>query len=196
MTLKKLAISGAYIATHKVFPDERGLFREWFRAEDLSNIDESFSVQQANFSKSKKWVIRGIHYSLAPQGQSKIVTCVSGEITDVLVDLRVGSPTFLRVEYIELSEGSGNVAYIPSGIGHGFIVKSDFSSVVYLTSSEFLPQYEQSICPTDPELGITWPLPTGEQGIISKKDEEAQTLSTAKSMEKLPIYVGKNTFKE
>ena len=188
MKLEKLSISGAYIATHEVFPDERGLFREWFKAEDMQHVDKTFSVRQANFSKSKRWAIRGMHYSIAPQGQSKIVTCVSGEFTDVVVDLRVGSPTFLQVEYIELSEESGNVVYIPSGIGHGFIVKSNFATAVYLTSSEYMPEYEHSICPTDPELGIAWPLPSSERAIVSQKDEEAQTLSTAITLEKLPIY--------
>lgn len=194
MTLEKTAISGAYVVTHRVFPDERGFFREWFKAEDFLPVDKSFSVLQANFSKSKKSVIRGMHYSLAPQGQSKIVTCVSGEITDVLVDLRVGSPTFLQVEYIALSEDSGKVVYIPSGIGHGFIVKSDFSSVVYLTSSVFMPEFEQSICPTDPELGIVWPLLVGERAVISQKDGEAQTLSSARNSGKLPIYFERSFF--
>ena len=138
MTLKKLNIDGAYIATHKVFPDERGIFREWFKSEEILSIDRNFEVKQANYSNSKRWVIRGIHYSLAPEGQAKVVTCASGSIIDVLVDLRIGSPTYLTVEYIELTEVSGEVIYIPTGVGHGFIVKSDFASVVYLTSSGYI----------------------------------------------------------
>ena len=188
MTLLELSIEGAYLATHKVFPDERGLFREWFKAEEISSIDETFSVQQANYSKSKQWVIRGIHYSLAPQGQSKVVTCVSGSIIDVLVDLRLNSPSYLKVEYIELKEDSGSVVYIPSGVGHGFIVESDFASVVYLTSSGYSPEYEKAICPSDLALGIQWPLPAGAIGIISKADTEAPTLNQALEDRNLPNY--------
>ena len=188
MTLEKLAIEGAYLATHKVFLDERGVFREWYKSEEISTIDKKFSVQQANYSKSKQGVIRGIHYSLAPQGQAKIVTCAGGEIVDVLVDLRIGSPTYLKIEYIELNEESGKVVYIPTGVGHGFIVKSDFASVVYLTSSGYAPEYEKAICPTDPGLGINWPLPVGEVGIISEQDLDAHHLAQAKEMGNLPVH--------
>jgi dTDP-4-dehydrorhamnose 3,5-epimerase len=188
MSLQELSIRGAYSSKHKVFQDERGLFREWFKAEEMSSIEENFSVQQANYSKSKKLVIRGIHYSIAPQGQSKIVTCVSGSISDVLVDLRVGSPTYLKVEQIRLSDDSGDVVYIPTGVGHGFIVESDSASVAYLTSSMYAPDYEKAICPTDPALGITWSLQPGELGIISQADRSAPTLTQAESSGNLPIY--------
>ena len=188
MSLQELSIVGAYVATHRVFPDERGLFREWFKAEEIASIDGDFSVQQANYSKSNQWVIRGIHYSLAPQGQSKVVTCASGKIVDVLVDLRLGSPSYLMVEYLELSEDSGKVIYIPSGVGHGFIVESESASVVYLTSSGYAPEYEKAICPTDRELGIDWPLPVGEVGIISKADIEAPSLAQAKESGTIPTF--------
>ena len=188
MTLQELSIEGAYLATHRVFPDERGLFREWFKAEEISSIDNSFSVHQANYSKSKQWVIRGIHYSLAPEGQSKVVTCASGAVIDVLVDLRLNSPSYLKVEYIELSEDSGNVVYIPSGVGHGFFVESESASVVYLTSSGYSPEFEKAICPTDPALGIKWPLPISALGIISKADTEAPTLSQAVEEGILPNF--------
>jgi dTDP-4-dehydrorhamnose 3,5-epimerase len=188
MTTKELSILGAYVATHRVFPDERGLFREWFKAEDIARIDKDFSVQQANFSKSKQFVIRGIHYSLAPEGQSKIVTCASGRIIDVLVDLRVGSPTYLNIEYIELSDDSGKVVFIPTGVGHGFIVESETAAVVYLTTSGYAPEYEKAICPTDKELGIRWPLPVGEAGIISKADTEAPSLAQARQFGTLPTF--------
>ena len=186
MTLEKLSISGAYLLTHKVFPDERGFFREWFKAEEIASIEKTFSVQQANYSKSKQWVIRGIHYTLAPRGQAKVVTCAHGAIVDVLVDLRVGSPTFLNVEYVEISEETGKVVYIPSGVGHGFIVLSTFASVVYLTSSEYDPRYEKAISPIDPELGIAWPLPIDTHPIISKSDLGSPSLSGALESGNLP----------
>jgi len=188
MSLQEISIAGAYVATHKVFPDERGLFREWFKAEEIASIDKDFSVQQANYSKSNQWVIRGIHYSLAPQGQTKVVTCASGKIVDVLVDLRAGSPSYLKIEYVELSEDSGRVLYIPSGVGHGFIVESESASVVYLTSSGYAPEYEKAICPIDRELGINWPIPVGEVGIISKADTEAPSMTQAKESGNLPAF--------
>jgi dTDP-4-dehydrorhamnose 3,5-epimerase len=188
MSLQEFSIVGAYVSTHSVFPDERGLFREWFKAEEISSIDGNFSVQQANYSKSNQWVIRGIHYSLAPQGQSKVVTCASGKIVDVLVDLRLGSPSYLRIEYLELSEDSGKVVFIPSGVGHGFIVESESAAVVYLTSSGYAPGYEKAISPTDPELGINWPIPIGELGIISKADTGAPSLAQAKKFGELPNF--------
>jgi len=188
MTLQELLIAGAYMATHRVFPDERGLFREWFKAEEIATIDSAFSVQQANYSKSDQNVIRGVHYSLAPKGQAKLVTCASGQVIDVLVDLRVGSPTYLKVEYVELSEDSGRVVFIPTGVGHGFFVESESASVVYLTSSGYAPDYEKAISPTDPELGINWPIPVGEFGVISKADTEAPTLAQAKESGTLPTF--------
>jgi dTDP-4-dehydrorhamnose 3,5-epimerase len=188
MSLQELSIAGAYVATHRVFPDERGVFKEWFKAEEIASIDKDFLVQQANYSKSNKWVIRGIHYSLAPAGQAKVVTCASGKIVDVLVDLRTGSPSYSKIEYVELSEDSGKVVYIPSGVGHGFIVESESAAVVYLTSSGYAPEHEKAICPTDRELGINWPLPVGEVGIISKADTDAPSLAQAKESGILPAF--------
>jgi dTDP-4-dehydrorhamnose 3,5-epimerase len=188
MTLENLSIAGAYLVTHKVFPDERGLFREWFKSEEIRAIDSTFSVQQANYSQSKQWVIRGIHYSLAPQGQAKVVTCASGAIVDVLVDLRIGSPTYLKVDYIHLAEDSGEVVFIPSGVGHGFVVTSNLASVVYLTSSGYSPEYEKIICPSDPDLGIDWPLGLGEVPIISKQDKGGQKMSSASEANLLPKF--------
>ncbi len=188
MTLQELSISGAYVVTHKVFPDERGLFREWFKADEIESIDETFTVEQANYSKSKQFVIRGIHYSVAPQGQAKLVTCASGQIVDVLVDLRVGSPSYLKIEYVELSEDSGKVVFVPSGVGHGFVVVSESAAVVYLTSSGYAPDYEKAINPTDQELGIIWPIPLGELGVISNADTQAPTLAQAKELGILPTF--------
>jgi dTDP-4-dehydrorhamnose 3,5-epimerase len=186
MIVQKLSVFGAHLRTHNVFPDDRGLFREWFRSEDIQSIDSTFSVEQANFSRSKKWVIRGMHYSLAPNGQAKIVTCASGAVLDVLIDFRTDSPTYLKVDYISLSEESGNVVFIPSGVGHGFVVLSETASVVYLTSTQYNPEYERAICPTDPHLGIEWPLPSGVSAILSNVDLNANSLLQAAESGDLP----------
>jgi dTDP-4-dehydrorhamnose 3,5-epimerase len=188
MTPQKLSILGAHLVMHKVYPDHRGIFREWFKSEEIATIDRKFVVRQANYSNSKRNVIRGMHYSLAPEGQAKIVTCTSGAIIDVLIDLRVGSPSYLNVEYVELSEDSGSVIYIPSGVGHGFVVRSDSASITYLTSSGYAPTHEKSIRPTDPALGITWQIPVDETAILSKQDLESPTLSMAFDSGILPRF--------
>jgi len=188
MKVQRLEIDGCFVLEHKVFPDERGLFREWFKAEETKKLAPNFKVEQANFSISKRGVIRGIHYSLAPAGQSKLVSCAQGGITDVLVDLRKGSPSYLKVEYVQLSESSGSTVYIASGVGHGFIVETESAAVVYLTSSAYAPQFEKAICPTDPELAIHWLLPDGVGHVISPTDASAPTLSQADAVGDLPKY--------
>lgn len=157
MKIKQLGISGAWIAQSEVWKDQRGFFREWFKHEEIyeeTKID--FSVRQANFSLSQKGVIRGIHYSLAPEGQSKWVTCVSGSIVDVIVDIRPDSPTFKLVEYVTLTPENGLSVLIESGLGHGFLSLEDHSGVSYLLSSPYSPGYELDIDPTDKVLNIGW----------------------------------------
>ena len=188
MKVTQLEISGCYVFEHKTFPDDRGLFREWFKAEELNKIDSNFSVMQANFSQSKIGVVRGIHYSLAPKGQSKLITCVEGEITDVLVDLRKGSPTYLNVEYTNLEANSGKTVFVAQGVGHGFAVLSASASVVYLTSSPFAPEFEKSISPIDSALDIKWSIPAGVGMVLSPADRSASSLQDADAQGKLPTY--------
>jgi dTDP-4-dehydrorhamnose 3,5-epimerase len=188
MNVQRLEIDGCFVLEHRVFPDERGLFKEWFKAEETRKLAPDFEVEQANFSISKRGVIRGIHYSLVPAGQSKLVSCAQGGITDVLVDLRKNSPSYLKVEYAYLSESSGSTLFIASGVGHGFIVETESAAVVYLTSSVYAPQFEKAICPTDPDLAIHWPLPHGVGYVISSADASAPTLSQADAAGDLPKY--------
>ena len=188
MNIKRLEIDGCFVLEHKVFPDDRGLFREWFKAEETRKLAPDFEVKQANFSISKRGVIRGIHYSLAPAGQSKLVSCAQGGITDVLVDFRKGSPTYLKVEYAQLSESSGSTVFIASGVGHGFVVETESAAVVYLTSSAYAPQFEKAIRPTDPDLAINWQLPDGVGYVVSPADASAPTLSQADDAGDLPRY--------
>jgi dTDP-4-dehydrorhamnose 3,5-epimerase len=186
--VQKLAIDGCFVIEHKVYPDERGLFREWFKASDLLEINSDFSVQQANYSYSTMGVLRGIHYSLAPQGQAKLITCAQGKILDVLIDLRKGSPTYLSVEYIELASDSGKTVFIASGVGHGFVVQSAEASVVYLTSSAFAPEFERNLSPLDPALEITWAIPDDANLILSPADRNAPTLAGLEKSGLLPVY--------
>ena len=189
MHLTPLGIEGAWLAESPIWADERGFFREWFKREDIleaTGID--FSFQQANISKNNKGVIRGIHYSLVPEGQAKWVTCISGEILDVIVDIRPDSLTFGKVEYVDLRGDEGRSVLIGRGLGHGFISLKEETSVSYLLSSPYNPEFEFEIQPTDPELGINWHLELiGGVGIVtSEKDAKAPTLGERRIEKKLP----------
>jgi dTDP-4-dehydrorhamnose 3,5-epimerase len=179
MKLTPLGIEGAWLAESPLWTDERGFFREWFkRGEIYSKTGLDFSAQQANISVSNKGVIRGIHYSLAPEGQAKLVTCASGSIIDVIVDIRPNSPTFKKIEYVDLKGKSGNSLLIGAGLGHGFISLEEETSVSYLLSSPYVSELEFGISPTDQSLGINWHLELldGAGVVISPKDATAPTL--------------------
>jgi dTDP-4-dehydrorhamnose 3,5-epimerase len=171
-----------------VYPDERGFFREWFKASSLQKMGINFSVEQANFSVSKQGVIRGLHYSLAPKGQSKLVTCVQGEIMDVLVDIRVGSPTYLEHINLELNSNSGISILIATGVAHGFSVPKETSAISYLNSSEYSSKFERSINPLDDQLNLDWRLPNGTHEILSKSDASAASFIEARNSAQLPSY--------
>jgi dTDP-4-dehydrorhamnose 3,5-epimerase len=186
MELKKLEIEGAYLAESAVFSDERGFFREWFKTQDVQKvIGRDFIVEQANISSSIKGTLRGIHYSLSERGQAKWVTCVSGSIKDVIVDIRPNSKTYGRWIEIELSGTSGNAVFIGEGLGHGFVSLAEVSTVAYLVSSPFSPTEEFEINPLDTAIGINWGLPLYELK-ISDKDKNAPTLEGRKKEGRLP----------
>ena len=191
MKLTPLGIEGAWLAESAVFKDERGYFREWFKREEiLESTGMDFSVQQANHSKSKKGVVRGIHYSLAPGGQAKWVTCTSGTILDVIVDLRPNSSTFKKIEYIELNDDGDRSVLLGSGLGHGFISLTDETCVAYLINRPYSPMYEFGLHPFDTEVKIDWHLSLIPQTevTISEKDSSAPDLTTLMNTGKLPQH--------
>lgn len=188
MKIQPLEIDGCFLINHDVFSDERGLFREWFKASALENIGIEFKIAQANFSVSKKGVIRGLHYSLAPEGQSKLITCVQGGILDHLVDIRVGSQTYLEKVCIELKSGSGNSVLIASGVAHGFSVPRETSAIAYLTTSEYSSSFEKGINPLDRTLNIDWKLPLSTGSVISKADLNARDFEFVLHNDLLPMY--------
>lgn len=189
MKLLPLGIEGVWLAESPVWSDDRGFFREWFKSEDIyeaTGID--FSIQQANISRSKRGVIRGIHYSLAPEGQAKWVTCVQGSILDVVVDIRPASTTFKKYEIVKLNGEEGRSLLIGAGLGHGFLTLEENTTISYLLSSPYSPNFEYEIQPTDPELSIDWHLELigGHEVVISPKDTQAQTLREMQTSGKLP----------
>lgn len=186
MALRPLSIEGLFILDAPVWPDDRGFFREWFSAEEFKAVGATYEIKQANFSHSKQNVVRGLHYSMAPEGQAKIVNCVHGSVLDVVVDIRVGSPTYGVVETIPLSSEKGVVAVLPVGVAHGFSVQSDNAAVAYLLSSPFNPSAELGITPLDSEIGINWEIPG--QPILSEKDLQAPTLASRAASGELPLF--------
>ena len=187
MELTPLGIEGAWIATTPVWADDRGSFREWFKSTDIaSTTGLDFSVAQANISQSKRGVVRGIHYSLAAVGQAKWVTCVTGSIRDVIVDIRPGSATHGKYEFVDLVGGDGQAVLIGAGLGHGFVSMVDGSTVAYLVTSPFSPSEEFEINPLDPAIGIEWGLPVGEL-LLSPKDAAAPMLAERAAQGKLPL---------
>ena len=187
MRVSELSIAGAFLIESPVWGDDRGFFREWFKQGDLDAEGVGFPIQQANLSMSRRGVIRGLHYSLAPEGQAKIVTCAYGEVVDVIVDVRMGSPTFGHYEKIHLAANEERSVLVPKGAAHGFCVTSELAALTYLLSSPFNASQELEISPFDDALGIVWPV-TGEP-IVSDKDVKAPTLAERLRDGKLPLHL-------
>ncbi len=186
MELTPLGIEGAWIAESPVWSDDRGFFREWFKTEDIEKATgKKFLIEQANISLSSKGTVRGIHYSTAPRGQAKWVTCVVGSIRDVIVDIRPESKTFGKWVAVELTGNSGKAVLISEGLGHGFIALEDNTAVAYLVSTPFSPLHEFEINPLDKDLAINWGIDLGNLK-ISDKDLSAPSLAERITEGKLP----------
>ena len=165
-------IQGVDLFQSKVFADNRGIFYEGFSSEQLAEQKLDFLPKQMNISVSQKNVLRGIHFSLNNHKQRKLLNCVSGKILDILIDLRMESPTFLKIEKFELSGMDGKCLYIPSGVGHSFLALENETKIVYLMDSQYKPQCEYTISPFSPEFVIDWPK---VEFIQSERDREAPT---------------------
>jgi dTDP-4-dehydrorhamnose 3,5-epimerase len=184
--LIELSIPGLFVLESPVWGDDRGSFREWFKEEDFLDAGVAFQARQANLSVSKKNVVRGLHYSMAPDGQAKVVTCAHGELDDVIVDVRVGSPTFGQHEIVHLVADAERSVYVPVGVAHGFCVTSELGALTYLLSSPFNAAAELEINPFDDELNVSWPI-SGE-AIVSPKDADAPSLRERLDAKELPLF--------
>lgn len=190
MEFLPLGISGAWHVRSVVHRDDRGEFTEWFRIDRLEeHTGHRFEVAQANLSRSARGVVRGIHFADVPPGQAKLVTCVSGAIRDIVVDLRVGSPTFGQWEAVDLSSETRDAVVLPVGVGHGFVALTDDTLVAYLVSDVFKPHAEHGVHPLDETLAIDWVLPA-EQLLLSPKDRQAPTFDEAHRLGMLPGFDG------
>lgn len=185
--MKQLAIEGSWLHEPKVFHDVRGGFHEWFRQDELADATgRAFPLAQANCSVSVRGTLRGVHFADVPPGQAKYVTCVRGAVLDVVVDIRVGSPTFGRWEGVRLDEQTHASVFIAEGLGHAFMALTDEAAVVYLCSRNYAPAREHGVDPLDPALGIEWP--AGVDPVLSDKDAQAPTLARARELGLLPSY--------
>ena len=177
-TITPLPIEGSWMISSEEFKDSRGVFREWLPNSACKEIiGKNLEVAQANFSVSKKGTLRGIHYSLVPEGQAKLVTCLTGKIFDVVVDLRPNSQTFGQWHGIILSAHSPLSIYVGPGLGHAFLALEDNTGVAYLLSSAYNKEVEYGINPFDKEIGITWPQ---LEFLLSDKDASAPSLKEAR----------------
>jgi len=188
MTYRELSVPGAWEITPLQHGDPRGVFLEVFQGGPFAaTAGHAFDLQQANCSVSAAGVLRGIHYADVPPGQAKYVTCPKGAVLDVVVDIRVGSPTFGRWESVLLDTVDRRAVYLSEGLGHGFCALEDGSSVVYLCSEGYAPEREHEVHPLDPEIGIDWGIPIDE-ALLSAKDASAPSLAEARAAGVLPRF--------
>jgi dTDP-4-dehydrorhamnose 3,5-epimerase len=177
MRVTPTAIAGVLVIEPKVFADERGFFFESYNERafaEATGIAAKFV--QDNHSRSIRNTLRGLHYQIQ-QAQGKLVRVAAGEIFDVVVDLRRGSPTFGKWEGHRLSVENRTMLWIPAGFAHGFAVLSDYAEFLYKTTDYWAPQHERTLLWNDPDLAITWPL-AGEP-ILAAKDRAGKRLSEA-----------------
>ncbi|GAB2685722.1 dTDP-4-dehydrorhamnose 3,5-epimerase family protein [Thalassiella azotivora] len=191
MQIRPLSVDGAYEVTPRQFGDPRGVFLEWFRTEAFTEaLGHPLDLAQANCSVSAAGVVRGIHFADVPPGQAKYVTCARGAVLDVVVDLRVGSPTFGRWDSVLLDDVDRRAIYLGEGLGHAFMSLEDDSTVLYLCSTGYAPEREHGVHPLDPQVGIEWPT-TARDGSaltpqLSDKDSAAPSLAEAADAGLLP----------
>lgn len=193
MTYRELSVPGAWEITPVQHGDPRGVFLEWFQgAPFVDATGHPLTLAQANLSVSAAGVLRGIHFADVPPGQAKYVTCAKGAVLDVVVDIRVGSPTFGAWDSVLLDDIDRRAIYLSEGLGHAFVSLEDDSTVLYLCSTPYAPEREHGVHPMDETIAIEWPT-TARDGSpltvqLSAKDEAAPTLTEAAEQALLPAW--------
>lgn len=194
MKFRPLAIAGAYEVTPVQHSDPRGLFLELYRADLLTDeIGHPLRLAQSNLSTSARGVLRGVHFADVPPGQAKYVSCVRGAGLDVVVDIRVGSPTYGQWDAVRLDDVDRRALYIAEGLGHAFCALTDDATLLYACSTGYNPAGEHTIHPLDPELAIDWPV---ADPVLSPRDAAAPTLREAAAAGLLPDYAACVAFTE
>jgi dTDP-4-dehydrorhamnose 3,5-epimerase len=178
MQFAPTTITDIVLITPQVHGDERGFFYETYQAQRFGAAGLPFIYVQDNHSGSQHGTLRGLHYQVR-QSQGKIIRAVVGEIYDVAVDLRQWSATFGQWVGLVLSAKSKDELWVPPGFAHGFYVISDWAEVVYKATDYYAPEWERTLLWDDPTLNIHWPIPAGEEPILSDKDRQGKLFTEA-----------------
>ncbi|MFI0777864.1 dTDP-4-dehydrorhamnose 3,5-epimerase family protein [Streptomyces sp. NPDC021212] len=187
MKIRELAVAGAYRITPEVHHDERGTFvAPYTREAFTAATGRALPLGQSHHSVSRQGTVRGLHFADVPPGQAKLVCVTSGEILDVVVDLRTGSPTFGHWDSLRLNAVDYEAVYLEEGLGHAFVALRDDTVTAYLNSTEYNPAVEREIDPFDPALGLPWP--DGLDFLVSARDRAAPSLAEAERTGLLPSY--------
>jgi dTDP-4-dehydrorhamnose 3,5-epimerase len=176
-SFQTLEIPDVILIEARSFPDDRGFFMETYKQSDFEQHGIPWNFVQDNYShSSQRGVLRGLHYQKDPKAQGKLVLAIRGEIFDVAVDIRTGSPTYGKWVGVELSDKNHRMLYVPAGFAHGFVVLSSEADVTYRVTEEYAPEVDRGILWNDPDLAITWPI---DEPLLSPKDEAMPLLKDA-----------------
>lgn len=188
MEVHELAVRDAYRLQPRLLTDPRGSFFESYKRDALLEATgHTFVPTQVNYSVSQRDTVRGLHGVAIPPSQAKLVTCVRGRLLDIVVDLRLGSPTFGAHAVNLLDAAEGTAVYVAEGLVHGFRALTDDSCISYLCSTQFLPGTQINVQPFDAELKLPWGL-TREQALVSAADTAAPTVAEAAAQGLLASY--------
>jgi dTDP-4-dehydrorhamnose 3,5-epimerase len=186
LKIRPLSIDGAFEITPVQHGDPRGMFMELYRFDRLAEaVGHPLRLAQSNLSTSTRGVLRGLHFADVPPGQAKYVSCVRGSGVDVVVDLRVGSPTYGQHETVVIDDVDRRAVYVGEGLGHAFCATSEDATLLYFCSETYAPQREHTIDALDPALGISWPV---AEPIRSERDAAAPSLAQAREQGLLSDY--------
>lgn len=194
MRLEATDFPDLYIIHPTVFGDERGFFYESYNRSEYLKLDLPYTFVQDNHSKSSFGVLRGLHYQKGIAAQTKLVRATSGSVLDVVVDIRVGSPTYLKSFSIELSEQNKIQLLIPKGFAHGFVVLSETAEFLYKCDSYYKKSEEGGILYNDTSLNIDWKI-SDNQVLLSEKDKQNPIVEKADFNFPFEEYTGKKLFK-
>jgi dTDP-4-dehydrorhamnose 3,5-epimerase len=173
MRFTETAVAGALVVEPDRFEDERGFFARTFSRDEFAERGLDSRVDQCSLSfNAREGTLRGLHYQEAPHGEAKLVRCTRGAIYDVALDLRAGSPTYLRWAGVELSADNGHALFLPEGCAHGFQTLVDASEVLYQISTPYVPSAARGVRWDDPAFEIDWPPAPPHGRTMSARDAE------------------------
>ncbi len=173
---RRLELPDVLLIEARVFFDERGFFLETYKRSDFEANGVPQGFVQDNFSTSKRGVLRGLHYQKEPHAQAKLVSVSSGEIYDVAVDIRKGSPTYGQWVGVNLKADQHRMLLVPEGFAHGFQALTDDVHVAYKVTCDYAPEADRGIAWNDPSLAIDWPI---SDPVLSEKDRKLPLLANA-----------------